>query len=505
MLKSIQPSDLPAPPEATARIVRACSVSDVGAHQLARVVARDPVLTAEILRTVNSAFFGLSRPVKSAAQAVTVLGNRALRNLALCLAVRDAVKPGAIHGFDIMDYWEDALRRAVAARCLSHNVGVDPDEAFTIGLLQDFGMLAILYAHPQKGFAWHELSSLLPNERLSRESEIFGVNHHEVGLMLAETWALPDALALPMAYHHTTDSEDIPTEHRLTCRLAACADEMASVFSAEDKEAALRECRIRIHVAFGLTADRVDQVLELIPQGVEEAAQSLGLRVQNQPALEDIMAEANRRLVKENLSYQELTWRLKKAVAENERLVEQLKEANRALEQIAYYDALTGLVNRRRFHEVFPAEIARHSRNSQPLSFVMLDLDHFKRINDSYGHPFGDTVLQSVASVLKEVLRATDIKVRVGGEELCIILPETDVKLAKQTTERVRAAIAGMKLQTSRSQVPVTASFGGCTWRGAVRSRDGIERVTKRLIDRADVALYEAKRSGRNRVVWYNF
>ena len=249
----------------------------------------------------------------------------------------------------------------------------------------------------------------------------------------------------------------------------------------------------------------VDQVLELIPQGVEEAAQTLGLRVQNQPALEDIMAEANRSLVKENLSYQELTWRLKKAVAENERLVEQLKEANRALEQIAYYDALTGLVNRRRFHEVFPAEIARHSRNSQPLSFVMLDLDHFKRINDTYGHPFGDTVLQSVATVLKQVLRATDIKVRVGGEELCIILPETDVALAKQTTERVRAAIEGMNLQASRAQVPVSASFGGCTWLGAVRSRDGIERVTKRLVDRADAALYEAKRSGRNQVVWYTF
>ena len=161
MLKTIQPSDLPAPPEATARIVRACSDSDVGAHQLARIVSSDPVLTAEILRTVNSAFFGLSRPVKSAAQAVTVMGNRALRNLALCLAVRDAVKPGSIHDFDIMDYWEDALRRAVAARCLSHDVGVDPDEAFTIGLLQDFGMLALLYAQPHKGSVWHGLSRLL--------------------------------------------------------------------------------------------------------------------------------------------------------------------------------------------------------------------------------------------------------------------------------------------------------------------------------------------------------
>lgn len=505
MLRSIKPSDLPAPPEATARIVRACSDSDVGAQQLARVVSSDPVLTAEILRTVNSAFFGLSKPVKSAAQAVTVLGNRALRNLALCLAVRDAVKPGTIRDFDIMDYWEEALRRAVAARCLSNDVGVDPDEAFTIGLLQDFGMLALLFAHPHKGDSWRELSILLPTERLSREVELFGINHNQVGALLAETWFLPEALSLPMTYHHDVDNPDVPPPYRMTCRLSACADEMAGVFSAEDKEAALRECRIRIHSAFGIPADRVDQILELIPQGVEEAAHSLGLRVQNQPPLEDIMAEANRRLVKENLSYQELTWRLKRAVAENERLVEQLKEANRALEQIAYYDALTGLVNRRRFHEVFPAEIARHSRNSQPLSFVMLDLDHFKRINDTYGHPFGDTVLQSVASVLKDVLRATDIKVRVGGEEMCIILPETDMVLAKQTTERVRAALEGMELQTSRSRVPVTASFGGCTWVGAVRSRDGIDRVMKRLIDRADVALYEAKRSGRNKVVWYDF
>ncbi len=504
-IKELKPADLPSPPQAAARIVQACSDPDVSAQALARIVASDPTLTAELLRTVNSALFGLSGEVSSSAHAVAVLGNRALRNIALCFAVRDSVAPDAIEGFETLEYWEDALRRAAGAKLLAKAVGFDQDEAFTIGLLQDFGMLAMIYAMPHLAGHWPALRIALPHERRRLEQQHFGITHDKVGLMLARTWALPAALAMPMACHHSLDADGLPERFRSACAIAMGADWLASVFASEDKKTALARARALIENALGVKPDATDAMLDELPDRVEEAADALGLRVKGQPRLEDVMREANRRLVQENMSYQEITRRLELALAEKERLTQKLQEANEALEAMAYYDPLTSLVNRRRFHEVFPAEIARHSHNGKALSLVMIDLDKFKSINDTYGHPFGDTVLQEVARALNETLRTTDIKARIGGEEMVLVLPETDEDQGKLSTERVRAAIEAMELHTPTRRVPVTSSFGGVTWRGNIRNRDDIVALGQRMMKLADEALYRAKEGGRNRVVWTEY
>jgi len=501
-LRTLKPADLPAPPQASARIVQACSDPGVSAQALARIVASDPVLTAELLRTVNSALFGLSREVTSATHAVSCLGNRALRNLALCLAVRDAVKPGAIPGIDMREYWEEALRRAAGARLLAAAVEYDADQAFTIGLLQDFGLLAMLFAMPDRVQHWHTLRTALPTARRALEREHFGITHDKVGLMLAKSWALPTALAIPMASHHSLDADGLPEAHMRSCRIAAAADWLAAVYAASDKKTAIDRCRARLDELFGLSTDQVDAILDELPGRVEEAAGALGLRVKEQPRLADVMRDANKRLVEENMDYQELTRRLERTIAEKERLAEQLKEALKELEMLAYYDSLTNLVNRRRFQEVFPAEIARHARNGKAISLVMVDLDKFKSVNDNYGHPFGDTVLEAVAQALRDTLCTTDIKARIGGEEMVLILPETDEADGVATTERVREAIEALELSTPTRRVPITASFGAVTWSGTVRTREEIAVICKRMMDIADEGLYKAKENGRNQVQW---
>lgn len=501
-LKALKPSDLPAPPQAAARIIQACSDPEVSAQALSRIVASDMVLTAELLRTVNSAFFGSPRSIKTAAHAVTVLGNRALRNLALCLAVRDALKPDAIPGLDMLSYWEDALRRAVGAKVIGRLVGIDPDESFTIGLLQDFGMLAMLFALPGHASRWSQLRGAMPDRRRKLEGEIFGITHDRVALMLAKTWSLPPGLSLPMACHHNQDDASIPEGLKAACKVAAAADLVAAVFSAEDTQAALDRCHAAIGVWFSITEEQVDALLGQVPSGVEEAAESLGLRVKEQPRFEDIYRQASRRLVVENQDYQQLTQQLEKALKEKDILTEQLREANANLEKMAYYDPLTGLVNRRRFQEVFAAEVSRHSRGGRTLSLVMIDLDHFKLVNDNYGHPFGDVVLESVAKVLRDTLRTADTKARIGGEEMCVLLPETGSTSGADVAERIRKAVEAMQLSTTTTRVAVTASFGGASWSGSVTDRDGIASVVRRLTDAADAALYDSKRSGRNRVTW---
>jgi diguanylate cyclase (GGDEF)-like protein len=477
----------------------------MSAHKLAQLVGSDLVLMAELLRTVNSAFFGMSRKIHTAVHAVALLGNRALRNLALCLAVRDSVRPDAIKGLRLVSFWEDALRRAVGARYLGQAIRFDPDEAFVIGLLQDFGLLAMMYAVPEHAGRYEKLRAMLPEERRNLEQEIFGITHDQVGLMLSQKWALPNGLAVPIASHHTGEFDTVEPKLRVPCRLAHVSDWIAAVYSADDKRTALNRCRALIQQNFRLTSAAIDDILERVPVGVEEAASSLGLRVQSQPVLDNVMRQANKRLVEENLSYQELTWRLERALAEKDKLAAQLREANSQLETLVYFDMLTGLVNHRRFHDALPAEIARHSRNGRPLTRIILALDLFKNVNDTYGHPFGDRVLQEVGSVIRATMRATDVKARVGGEEMCILLPETSAVAGQESAERLRKAIEALDIQAPTRRVHISASFGGSTWTGRANDSDAAMLVGRKLRDAADSALYVSKRKGRNRVTWKKF
>ncbi|MGN6513601.1 MAG: diguanylate cyclase [Lysobacteraceae bacterium] len=156
-------------------------------------------------------------------------------------------------------------------------------------------------------------------------------------------------------------------------------------------------------------------------------------------------------------------------------------------------DPLTGLANRRMAEERLAADLAHALRHGEPLSVAMLDLDHFKRVNDSHGHATGDLVLAAVARVLHDELRGADLGVRYGGEEFLAILPGTDAGQALQVAERIRARVAQLAVEAPRGPVRVTASLGVATlWPGESREA---------LLARADAALYRAKAEGRDRCV----
>lgn len=154
-------------------------------------------------------------------------------------------------------------------------------------------------------------------------------------------------------------------------------------------------------------------------------------------------------------------------------------------------DPLTGVGNRRRLDQALANEISRSERTGDRLSALMADLDHFKRINDTYGHDVGDKVLAAFGELLREHVRATDIATRFGGEEFVVLFPHTGREHALDTAERIRAAFAARHLEPL--QDPVTASFGAAELMAGERAES--------LLQRLDSALYRAKHAGRNRVV----
>jgi diguanylate cyclase (GGDEF)-like protein len=160
-------------------------------------------------------------------------------------------------------------------------------------------------------------------------------------------------------------------------------------------------------------------------------------------------------------------------------------------EEEASTDHLTGLANRRRFERQLEREVARTLRYGHPFCLLMLDIDHFKQVNDNHGHEAGDMAIQCVAKALREGTRGIDLAARIGGEEFAILLTETNLGGALEVAERLRLAIKGIKVPPVAQ---IAASFGvaECPLSG---------QTTRELLAAVDAALYEAKRQGRDRVV----
>lgn len=170
-----------------------------------------------------------------------------------------------------------------------------------------------------------------------------------------------------------------------------------------------------------------------------------------------------------------------------------LEEANTKLERLATVDPLTGVWNRRHFLELAAVELGRARRHNRHFSVFLLDLDHFKAVNDGHGHAAGDEVLRATVARTQASLRTSDQIARFGGEEFVVLLPETDAEGARIVAERVRAAIAATPVMVEGAAIRITASLGVASWTAD-------EPSVEQTLRRADSALYEAKQAGRDQV-----
>ena len=157
-------------------------------------------------------------------------------------------------------------------------------------------------------------------------------------------------------------------------------------------------------------------------------------------------------------------------------------------------DGLTGLLNRRFFDKQLELEMSRADRANSALSFILCDLDNFKKINDTFGHQVGDLVLKLVSSAIKDTIRETDFAGRYGGEELCVLLPDTELQGAGEVAEKIRSAVEQLDINQEQGGLRVTVSIG-------VSARSDPSQTIKSLVQCADENLYHAKANGKNQVV----
>lgn len=176
----------------------------------------------------------------------------------------------------------------------------------------------------------------------------------------------------------------------------------------------------------------------------------------------------------------------------------ELMEANRKLRELSITDGLTGLFNHRYFMRALEAEYKRAIRYKRSLALLLLDIDHFKNVNDTYGHPCGDLVLKGVAALLRSCLRSADVAARYGGDEIAVILPETSKSKASEVAEKLRRQVEKSSFEWEGNSFSLTCSIG------VAAVPEGNIDCWNELLYSADKSLYRAKGKGRNHVIAFN-
>ena len=470
------------------KIIALARQPDADIGQMAELLAKDPALAGKVLRIANSPFYQQRRQSQNIRQAVLVLGLDATVTLALGFSLAETFRRAPeIAGLNV---WRRSLIAALACRLLAEARSLGClEELLLAGLLQDLGILALAVALPDD-YAAITAKARRHDDLAHLERERFGSDHSAAGAWLMRTWRLPDYLPISAEASHNPSETGAPADLAPFVSCVAVSGLIADVYLNENPE---RDTAIAAHAAkawLGLDRKDLQRVLSRVADNLPEVEALFETELVTPEQARGVTDMANELLTARNLQALETIRDQQARAGDFEAAKEQLREEARR-------DALTGVYNRGYFDEILESEFLRASENGWPLSIGFLDLDHFKAVNDEYGHPVGDVVLAAMGRVLSEQLRYGDLVARYGGEEFVFILPGTPLEDALGIAERIRRAVDESTYEfESGESVHVTASIGV-----AAHAPGNTAMATAgQLLRAADQALYRAKEQGRNRV-----
>ena len=480
---------LPTLPAVATEVVRLSKNDDTDASELSRVVSRDPAIATKLLSTACSPIFLTRAGVPTTVQqAVMRMGANTVMTLALSFSL--ARLRGTQPKFDYARFWKRSLMAGTAARAIAEVTHCNADEAFLAGMFQDIGILAL---HEGLGAPYTELlaSAGADHLRLERtERETLGIDHREVGAWLAKRWKLPAYLEHTTRGSHNPDAISAPVAFPAHTRAVAVAGFVAEIWLGDaDRQLATRQAAECARMWLDMGGEAFTKVLMSVSKAMPELSRLFEIPI-DQDAIMSTLDDAREALLRVSLKNAQ-------TAIQAEHNVQKLSKQKDEAELQARRDALTGLFNRGHFDLQLANAYDAAIELGNPLSIVFCDVDHFKAVNDKFGHQAGDAVLQSFGKVVMRCMRQLDIPVRYGGEEFAVILPATDRAGAKVAAERLRRMIEKQEMIVGGGRaINVTASFGVATMDEKFQPTD-----IAHLIKTADDCVYAAKHAGRNRVV----
>ena len=483
-------TNLPSPPGVAARIIDLGNDPAASLGDVAQAVSVDPALSTKLLRLANSALYARQRRIENLRQAITMFGLNGTLTLALSFSLVTHLRGERGTGLDHVLLWRRALAAAFCARALgARNRERSAEDLFLAGLVQDIGMLALDKAVPE---LYRDLGPRQSDHALvcATERETIGADHASVGAWLLGQWRLPEWLQQAVGASHDAQDEAPDPESAAIARCVALSGIVADIWWGEDFKPATRRAYELAQRWFHMDGEAFETILGEVAVEVRDNASAFEIDVGGPGLIESLLDQAKETLALRNLQQM-------REVCEWRSATRSLEQRTHELEEEARRDPLTGLYNRAYLDRAVEDEFRNAASHGWPLAVIFIDLDHFKRINDTHGHHVGDLALKRSAELLIANTRDSDIVARYGGEEFVIVLPGTGEKGASTICERIVAAFRGFVHQLSGGvRFTITASVGAAIHGERRDYRDAQEQICA-----ADRALYDAKAQGRDRCV----
>ena len=471
---------LPTLPGIAIKILEAVQKERPDLQEIAEVLSTDPPLSGEVLKLINSPFFGLTRKVTSVSHAVSMLGMNVVKNMALSFALVKDFSSNGQGDFDYLRFWKYSLTTAIAARMIAEDVAAEtPEDAFFLGLLHDMGNLALARCLPDQYNLVVQEAEAGQCCNFQVENQVLGFDHMDLGRHLVRSWGLPAKFWQPIGCHHCPEKlEKADNDVLMLTQILNLATLYAEMFQADNTPTHLAMID-HFTNAYGFAeALNVDRLAVSISEETQRFFPYFEIDFEDDASYLETIERARAELINVSTDFVD-------------QLVAQQRQID-TLRRQATHDGMTQLMNYQYFQETINREIARSRRSQSPLTLVMADIDHFKAVNDTYGHLAGDQAIKTVANCLQENLRETDHIARYGGEEFAIVLYNIPPDEALSVIERVRQTIGEQVIYFDGQSFSITMSFGIVS----MQPEESLDREA--LIDRADKALYKAKSGGRN-------
>lgn len=475
----INAPQMPSLPAVAMEVLALARQDNVDINKIARTIQNDAALSGKILKTVNSSFYGLPKQIGTISHALVILGLQSVRTLALGFSLVSTMKADASGGeFDYAEFWRRGLYGGMAARLIAKKRGIiQHEEAFLCCLLADIGILSM---HRVFGAEYDALlTQAAGDQTLLRQlcREKYGADHAAAGAAIATHWKLPPVLVTPIAHHHEPLAPGEPLAALVeTVYLGVLCGELFA-----GRPGGTTADTVRAELAARCQWDRpaIDALLAEILEHTRDASRLFDIPVDAGRTLQDVLDQANEALVQLNLEIQQHT--------------RQVERENAQLQHLATTDSLTKLANRAHFDQFFAQNFANAFSRSRHLALVIIDVDHFKLVNDTHGHQAGDLILRNVGKILASAVRNVDLAARYGGEEFALVLTDTEPDAAAHVADIIRKNLAAERVPIGGTTLSITASFGvvGTNAQQIISSPD-------MMVLAADRAVYAAKQAGRN-------
>lgn len=486
-------TNLPSPPVIAMRIIELAKDPEVDIGKVADIISMDPALTAKILRVTNSPMYALRRKTENLRQAITLLGLNGTMTLALSFSLAATMHNNADQGFDYNLYWRRSMATATCCRRLGMAIDINNgEELFLAGLLQDIGMLVLDKMDPDF-YKNLDVDQSDHQQMQVREQQQLGADHAAIGGWILHRWGLPECLQYAVSGSHHPEDALIKDEYRCFTECVAVSGLLVDALPLGDDDEALPAAVAQTVQRLGIEESRLAETLELLNEDFCEVESLFETSLQDYKLSENLIDQAKEALLMRNLQ----------AIQQTDNLMEtaeRLESRTQDLEEKTRRDGLTGLYNRAYLDATLKHEFEMSKKRGWSLAVMFVDLDHFKQINDTYGHQAGDEVLQNTAKLLCDGTRDDDLVARYGGEEFVIVLPGIGEKPARVVAERLMKAFRNATHDVKADEeIVVTASIGV-----AIMGEGNRFASTEDLVTSADKAVYVAKHEGRNRFVVYS-